>query len=342
MGGNALKNVETRRYQAEEYRELEKEILSQLREDFPKRRIETIQAYKSKPDFGDMDILFQSDMLMVNLREYINKTFNPKEIVPNGSVISFEYSQFQIDLICVPLSNFETSANYFAWNDLGNLMGRVAHKLGFKYGHRGLELVFRDGDYQYAEIIVSKNIPKIFEFLGYDYSRFQQGFETLEEVYEFASTSEFFNPEIYSFDNRNHASRVRDKKRATYNGFLTWLETAEGLNKYPWANMKELGGARYKDQFIDRASSFFPDFRAKFDKVQSDFELHKKMKANFNGGMVRELVKLDGRDLGEFMQYLRETRGMDQKGWEELVLSNNGENVKHWVLEKFEVFNSLK
>ena len=339
MGGNALKNVETRRYQRDEYLALEKEVLDILREDFPGRRVAAIQAYREKESFGDMDVLLESDNLNTDLMKYVKERFNTKQAVRNSHVVSFEYKDFQIDLICTTVKNFNTSASYFAWNDLGNLMGRVAHKLGFKYGHEGLSMTFRDGDYMYAEVEVSRSIRHIVEFIGYDYDRFADGFDTVEEIFEFTASSEFFNKEIYSLENRNHTSRTRDRKRKTYNQFLTWIETAELPHAYPWATMREQGGREFKKQFLERAFEFFPDFKAKYEKVQADFETWKLVKQNFNGDLVREWTGLQDRELGDFMKHLRGVKDVfGKEAWDSMVLAAGQEGMKKWVMPYFEAF----
>ena len=335
MGGNALKNVETRRYQAEEYHKLEKEVLDKFKNRFPDRRVEAIKAYREKESFGDMDLLFEGDNFTENVINVLNELFQPKQIERNSSVWSFEYKNFQIDLIFTSKANFDASANYFAWNDLGNLMGRVAHKLGFKYGHDGLSFVFRDGTYQYAEVNLSKDHKEILSFLDYDYDRFVQGFDNLQQIFEYTTSSKYFNKEIYAFDNRNHASRIRDKKRKTYNEFLQWVETVDHLNAYPWADMREKFGREYKQEFVERAFQFFPDFKVKFEKIQADFEMWKKLKEKFNGDLVREWTGLENRELGNFMIKVKDRRNeMSKEEWEELVLSGKVENqVKQWFKE---------
>ena len=347
MGGNALKNTETRRYQRDEYFLLEAEVLDKLRKDFPGRRIEAIRAYREKDSFGDMDVLFENDNIHEDLcnyrdlRRYVVERFKSSEAVQNGGVVSFEFKQFQIDLIGTNSKNFETSANYFAWNDLGNLMGRVAHKLGFKYGHEGLSMTYRDGDYQYAEVNLSKDPRAIVEFLGYDYDRFAKGFDTVEEIFNFTASTEFFNKEIYLLENRNHTSRTRDRKRKTYSQFLTWIETAELQYSYPWSELKEQGGRMYKQQFMERAFKFFPAFKAEHDKIQAGFELWKSSKANFNGDLVREWTGLTDKKLGEFMKFLRESH-IDSFGKEAFMLfsSQAGQDgVKKWLMP---IFNAYK
>lgn len=332
MGGNAL-SVYTRRYSADEYYELEKEVLGILRRHFPDRRVETLPAYRQKESFGDMDVLFESDNLRTNLREFISDKFGSKEIKKNGSCYSFEYKEFQIDLINMPAHNFQTALNYYSWNDLGNFLGRIAYRMGFKYGHEGLVLVFREGNYKFAEEVVSKDTAKILEFMGYDPEVFAAGFDTLEEIYRFVASTPYFNKEIFSYENRNHIARVRDRKRANYRGFMEWIQQQEKLPAYNWPKMSEHGGRVLLPEFKERAFKFFPDFKAVYDQIMEDFEIWKTAKTIFNGGMVSDLTGLTGKELGGFMTFLRHNPPADDfRRW---VVDNGQEKVTQWIKQMY-------
>lgn len=332
MGGNALKAVKTRRYAADEYCVLRDTVLTTLRNRYPNRRIEDIRAYRAKPSFGDLDVLFEADNFTDDVYKMLEELFQPKQIVKNSSVWSFEFNEFQVDLIFTTKKMFTSSANYFAWNDLGNLMGRVAHKLGFKYGHDGLSFMVRDGTHQYAEIHVSSDIVEILKFLKYDPSRFLQGFDTLEEIFQFAASSEYFNKEIYSLDNRNHASRIRDKKRKTYTEFLSWIETAENLPAYPWADLKEVGGYQYKEVFIKRAFEFFPDFKENYNATMASFNTWQIAKSKFNGQIVSRLTGLIDKQLGEFIVVLKAKVPGSLSEW---AASTPQSDIHDWILMEF-------
>ena len=121
MGGNALKNTKTRRYQADEYFALAKEVRDKLLwgyrgwegKGFGRvNQVEVIEAYRSKESFGDMDVLYTTlsgDSVDAN---FIQDTFSPNEIVRNGNVISFDYKELQIDLIHSTHDSFESSSLY--------------------------------------------------------------------------------------------------------------------------------------------------------------------------------------------------------------------------------------
>ena len=58
MGGNALKNTETRRYSEDEYFAIQPKIFNKLMLIEQGSSCYLIPAYCSKTSFGDMDILY--------------------------------------------------------------------------------------------------------------------------------------------------------------------------------------------------------------------------------------------------------------------------------------------
>lgn len=191
-------------------------------------RCEAVKAYRTKESFGDLDILVERSQY--DIAEMITQLYKPNQIVKNGNVWSFDYKQFQIDLIIVEPDLFDCAVDYHAWNDLGNFIGRIAHKLGFKYGSTGLYLPMRDGDtHMFANILVSSNTERILEFLGYNPAVFFVGFDTMYQVFEFASSTPYFNKHIFDEENRSHKSRVRDAKRKSYHDYVVWMNCTDGL-----------------------------------------------------------------------------------------------------------------
>lgn len=333
MGGNALKNCFTRRYQADEFASLAGEMLSVLQRDFPRRRAAILPAYRSKPDFGDMDVLMETAPIG-DLRRWAMQTWAPAEVVSNGNVISFECRQLQVDLIGQAPENFDTALAYYSWNDLGNFLGRIAHKMGVRYGHDGLSVVFRDGNYQFAERVVSKDTDRILTFLGYDAARWRAGFDGLEDIYSFATSSPYFNPAIFAYENRNHTARVRDRKRAVYRGFLDWMDTQTALLAYPWPSTEELGGRRFDDAALARLLTAFPEFEPEYRLVMADFEFWQQGKLLFNGEMVSMVTGLTDQALGHFMRHLKEEKapGPEFHRW---LVTSGADGVRQWVEEKF-------
>lgn len=296
MGGNALKNIETRRYLKDEFNLIEIEVVNKLKNIFPLSRVKPIAAYADKESFGDLDVLVEK--VTGNWLELIEKEFKYNEVYVNGDVISFDYKEFQIDVIFTPSDEFDFSAKYFAYNDLGNLIGRVAHKFKFKFGHNGLWWIYRPtNNHVFREILVSNDFLKVIRFLGYDSDRYVNGFDSLEDVFIYAASSPFFNKDIFALENRNHTARVRDAKRKTYTEFLKWIEDKTELPNYQYTEDRS--------QLLQRAFDFFPKFEQKVDEAKEDYEHYLIIKEKFNGQLVSELTGLEGKELGIFIKQLK-------------------------------------
>jgi hypothetical protein len=306
VGGNALKNTHTRRYERDEYYMLELEVILKLRSAFPGRIMETIPAYAGKESFGDMDVLLESDNMTVKVRDVLQQTFAPNEIVKNGNCYSFDYKQLQIDLILTPIEIFHTSLVYFSYNDLGNLMGRIYHQMGLKYGHEGLTYAVYDDEGVETDtrclgvINVSRKFDPIFAIAGYSFERWLQGFENLEQIFEYAIDTPYFNYGIFDLENRNHRSRIRDRKRPTYTKFLEWAKDKPA--KYDWGDMSDFADRK---AFLPRINEFFPDFRVKYDAVMEAAREKKFMRELFNGKRVSVLSGFTEQELGRFMSHLK-------------------------------------
>lgn len=293
IGGNAL-NFETRRVERVEYFQIVEEISDKLH-SIGVYVFADIPAYRTKPDFGDIDILIHSDL--PNRKEWIQKTFDPKEIYHNSNCFSFDYKDVQVDFIFTPLDEFVTSLYYFSYNDLGNLLGRVYHKLGCKFGHDGLTLVLRDGDYQIGEINLSKNIDDILEFGKYDVDRYHQGFNDLKEIFDYSMSSPYYAYQIFDLDNRNHTARIRDRKRPTYTKFLLYAQENRKEIEFIWNKDKSV----YLDMILD-----YFDKRQEYDMMIARHQKKKDVKQLFNGQIVSEITGLSGKELGVFIAKFRE------------------------------------
>jgi hypothetical protein len=307
MGGAALKNCTTRRYQAEEYHQLEQEVLDIISNNFPFDSVSTIKAYTLKESFGDMDVLACTDKYdPCNIEDKLIRLFNTKEVVKNGNVVSFEYKQFQIDLILTRPADYVSSQQYFAYNDLGNLIGRVAHSMGLKLGHDGLTYKFyADKTQVFREITLLKDWEQILPVLGYDFSRYQQGFDALEDIFKFVVSSSFFNKSIYALENRNHAARTRDAKRKTYTSFLEWIEHYEETNTQ---NAQKYRGGTDKSGWLPYLFEKIPTFKEQYEQAQADLAYHQEFKRRYNGELVAGWTGLQGKELGAFMSYVKQEK----------------------------------
>lgn len=292
-----------------------------------KEKFCVIESYHDKQDFGDIDLLSTID------RQIFEKLVEKKENINIiGKAEQFSYAiEFkinddvditkskstksilvQVDYIKSNIDDFEFSKNFFAFNDLGNLIGRIAAQAGFSFGFDGLKrkiYVDNRGDIindlyekvimhtsttqqfvnddeipvtslvenarlfkneldraiQKTTIVVTKDFDKALKFLGFDVERFKQGFNNMNEVFEFVVSSTFFNKDAFLFENRNHKARARDKKRSNYLAALEYFK-----------NKKD----RKKQLSLSNMEKEFPNFKTEYR------DLEKQIKSDFIDKMV--------------------------------------------------------
>ncbi|MGF1525747.1 MAG: hypothetical protein ACFCBW_02985 [Candidatus Competibacterales bacterium] len=328
MGGNALKTVPTRRYAKDEYLALWRErVAPTLGELFPAARAALIPAYAAKADFGDMDVLLEADPLPLDWVDAAAKAFQSREVVRN-EVVSLDVMDLQVDLIPTPAEHFAFSMGYFSYNDLGNLMGRLFHKMGFKFGHRGLFWPLRDAhDHVQVELLVTRDFATALALGGYDYPRWCQGFATLEEVFAFAAATPYFHPQLFLTDQVNHRGRVRSRKRPSYRQFLTWCE-AQG------PTLPRFDHPADKGVWLQRAFAGVPGLAARHGQLVGDLERQQRARRRFGGQRIQALTGLQGPALGRFMASLQ-GEFADQRALLTWVDSQSEAQLEAWIQGRF-------
>lgn len=312
MGGNAL-SVTATRLPAKLYGMMADHVTAKLDAAFIGRRKAVIPSYAGKPDFGDMDVLVAGGDGYDPRHAAV--VLNAIEVVRNGDVTSLglplKEGVFQVDLINVPAESFDFALRYFAMNDLGNLLGRIAHKAGFKLGHLGLLYPLRDkdrSDHVIAELVVTQNWDEAMSLLGYDPAAYKKGFEggfqQLADIFNFVVSSPYCNKNIYLLENRNAKARERDRKRKTYMAFLDWLEMIPDntMPRYDWSDKESV-----RQEFLGGALCRFSTFHANYRQAMEDWRNERACHSKFNGRLVGEVTGLSGEELGDIIQRIRES-----------------------------------
>ena len=201
MGGHALKNTFTCRKTTKEFYDISSRLVPILKNIF-ETELYVLKFYHSKPDHGDMDILLKVDNAFynrgLNIKNEIRKALNPNEIVVNDGTTTFDFEQFQIDLSPVAESVWESTKFWMDYDPVSNLIGKQFHKFGLKYGPDSLRYPYRGNNGRVLrDIVISKDIYEIFNFLGLSAERKYQGFDTVEEIYDWVISNKYFNPEIF-------------------------------------------------------------------------------------------------------------------------------------------------
>lgn len=348
MGGNAIKDAQ--RLDAELYFKVQSDVMNYLLKLFPNSTVLPIAAYKQKESFGDLDLLISSDNLPETWKKDVLKTFDAEDKedhYDNKSVLSFRYSneelgveRFQVDIIKEKAETLTMAWHYFSYNDLSNLLGRISKKVGFKLAHDGLYYIERDGDDIYFDERFSMDYGVALDLLGIDLATYVN-FETLEDIFKFVASSPYFNPDIYLLHNRNYTSRVRDRKRSTYNAFLKWCEEHnENLTHFPYESTDDYGGYGCTNNRIgvavDEIMERYPKFHERVLEARERHYLDKSFEECFNANFVMNMAEelfaseLKGKELGQIMSKIKPLLTNDLK---KSTINGNRSHIKALVYE---------
>lgn len=320
MGGKALKKNGSKRLSREEFALLSEELFTQLRVDFPGHRIEPLLSYRSKQSFGDIDILIESHEPLPDLVAYLEKTFLSAEVVANGDLVSFEYKGCQVDLMFFSNRKIDMAKDFLSFNDLGNLIRRSAHRLGLRIGPKGLMYKWMRGTQLIETIPVSQDWEQTLTLLGYDFSRWQQGFDSLEEIFEYVVSGKYFHPDMYLEE-----AHTRDARREVYQQFLEWLANRKhaGLSK---------GLARKSgENWLPYLFAHVEGFEAAHMKVAERLQMALQVKERFNGTLVAEWSGDSGVQLGKIIAAVKNSFSTEDE-FNSWVLANTKEILREKVL----------
>jgi hypothetical protein len=226
MGGNALKTVKTVRKSLIEYIKIKEHILTLLREHIV---CENIIEAPEKDSFGDLDILYIKNN-DIDILKLLTDLFSPTETVKNSNIMSFDYDNFQIDLIETKTKEeFEMFKFYYSYGDLGCILGKTAHFYKLKFGATGLLMNIDcsiDDEkldiIKFGKDILLTNVPKeICDFFGLYYQQWVDGFTTLKQLFDWICSSKYFIKELYQIENSDDKRRM--DKRNVYKQFMDYI-----------------------------------------------------------------------------------------------------------------------
>lgn len=337
MGGNATKHLGTQRVNKQQFEQCCNMLNNMLQQYIVEKNLQTkekfcvIESYQDKQDFGDIDFLSTIDRQI--FEKLVEKTENIN-IVAKAEQFSYaiefklasdELVFVQVDYIKSNLEDFDFSKNFFAFNDLGNLIGRIAAQAGFSFGFDGLKrkiYVDNRGDIindlysnetsvtslvenarlfkneldraiLKTSIIVTKDFDNALKFLGFDVERFKQGFNNMNEVFEFVVSSTFFNKDAFLFENRNHKARARDKKRSNYLAALEYFQ-----------NKKD----KKKQLSLSHIKKEFPKFKTEYQNLERQIKSDFIDKIVFSNDNIMESLNYqsesEDRNLNPFKEHL--------------------------------------
>ncbi len=327
MGGNLFKLGRKPRL---EYLEIEAEIRVYLNQKIG-NTYRIPRFYGDKTDFGDLDILISDSVANKSwnaLRLEITKDLGITQFKAVGHVFSTVYRDLQVDFFVTPEQYLESCYHFMSFNDLGNLLGKICRRFNLKYGEHGLAYVYRrtNNPHFKQDLEITVDFARICEFLGLEATLWQQGFESLEVMFDWVIASPYFS--VAPYQQMDATLKKRQQHRTTMQKFVEYLEQ-HGINK--------TFDFQPRESYLKQIDAFFPEANL---KAQIQLEHDKETRAlifakKFNGKLVGSLLpQFEGKTLGAFIVRFKNSI----EDFEGFILEHDQNAINEQILEFAKTF----
>lgn len=221
----------------------------------------------------------------------------------------FTYKECEIVINYIPHGSsfdfFYNMSNYC----LNSFLGKIVKRFDLKLTHSGLfyeeKLTIENHQSKVGDFLITDSVEKLLGFLGLNYQRFKDGFQTKEEFFNFLLESPFINTKIFSHPKKEHDFQLF----IDFQNFL--LENS----------IEKIGDKKT----LSDIESYFDDVKF-FEKIETLKEKERRKREavfNFNGRLILDYFPdFDKNKLGTSMAYFKFSFG-DVEKYRDFLLNNN-------------------
>jgi hypothetical protein len=232
--------------------------------------------------------------------------------VINGDVLSFDYQEFQIDMI--KCKHIDFAKFYLSFGDFGAIIGRIVNHYGFKFGHEGFWInVYTDEEnnfnetHSYGKIVLTTSPEEMCKFIGLKYEDWYK-IKSKEDIFNFIKSCKYFKPEIFESLKNTHHRRAR--LRPFYLEFIESIGIKEIKGGTHYAENHQMDGIKYFNKE--------KEFQEIFEHLNRKLEIKKK----FNGKMLIDMG-VEIKKIGEIIKKFK------LKYSDEWILNNTQETINN-------------
>ena len=217
---------------------------------------------------------------------------------------------------------------FYAWNDLGNLMGKIARSMRLKWGFQGLRYdhFSDDRSTKIATILLTEDPRIAFQYLGFDWNKCDKGFDTLPNMFDYVIHSKYFAKSVFDDSALNASQRHRDTKRNVYKEFKKYLSECKDCVEHSERPSIE--------ETVKNINEYFPNANVldTINKQHKRFIIIHDVKQKFNGTIIMQHLNVTGKDLGSLILNVKSSFPSDDD-FNDWVLSTPIEEIIEFIKE---------
>ncbi|KAF2179779.1 hypothetical protein K469DRAFT_715875 [Zopfia rhizophila CBS 207.26] len=371
-GANGTKALNIPRMPADVYKQMVEDITQKLEMLFHQTAVP--RDAPGKVDYGDIDILVEGPLRAKDYESWeLILALGAERYVRNGMTQSFaiprpDYPDIyvQVDLELVHGDDAVAAVELFEWaklmkgdSDLLQIIGVAHRSLGLTFNDKGLYLRIEEiepHNRKESMVFLTRDPKEAIAFLGLNVFKWENGFQTEEELFNWVAKGRFFNRDFLNKRNKTSNDRQRLKKRGMYRRFVK-----EYMQTHPEAGTQ--GREQSRKDVVEQALAMFNgryEYEEKMEKhtaVQKEDELWYLIKQRIpckNESLrlaVRALKRwvdfFDGQpeirrsaDLGDRPKWTVEMSSIRRHGLEDEFLHVG--HILAWVEENWEEVRKLE
>jgi len=259
-----------------------------------------------KPEHGDIDFAVCEPYGTVNAAR-VQKTLGAQLMVEEGSriaryavpTIDGKFVQVNVET-CDNKAEFDGIIFFRSYGDLGMILGVLTKAHGLSLGSKGLKIQSSQNDKVHpSSFQLSSSFPKILQFMGLSIKTWENGFNSMKELFAWIQTSRFFVPRLVS----TTADEVKAKnldRRIVYTSFLR--DTRSLASAAPSKPVLQPSAV------VQEALLFFGK-KVEYDAIVKANVKRNALQHKFTGTHVMKWTGLEGIVVRDVMKGVRERLG---------------------------------
>ncbi|KAK0201738.1 hypothetical protein DFS33DRAFT_1015638 [Desarmillaria ectypa] len=284
-----------------------------------------------KQDHGDIDFLVYSPEDHLPSHDTVKELLGAVHVMPMPGPRTSNYAipipedefntqlhmgWYQVDVhVCGSPEEFARVRFFHSYGDMGMILGLVARHSGLHLGMHGLKYPNPPN----PGVMLSTDFNAIADFIGWNMTRYEQGFTTKRALFEWIAKSRFFAPKMFSKGDADGGKVKHERKM--YWEFVAWARSqlvSESNDESP---------AERQCRIREEALRHFGKLVV-LNVQMGEITARSRLKAAFNGKIVAEWAEMGThwRGVKMIMDRVREQcGGGDEHVLEMLDNEENGE-----------------